>query len=92
MSGRRKALLSKASDTRGMSICNAASHPSKCTGATGPVLTPDEALRERAERARKSARDCVLVAVVASPPISAELIDKAVWYAQTATNEPAVPV
>ena len=46
--------------------------------AARPVITPAEAHADRIERARRLAGSSVLLAMVASPEISADLIDEAI--------------
>lgn len=47
-------------------------------GEISSTLTPGEAAAERIARARKGASNCLLLAVVTSPEISADLIDRAI--------------
>lgn len=46
----------------------------------GPVFTRAEARADRIARARRHASDCVLLAVVTSPQLSADLIDRAIEH------------
>lgn len=71
-----------------MRICNTAATIAERSKNPSSVFTSEEANRERVERARKAARDCIIVAVVASPQISAELIDAAVAYSRAAVAVP----
>jgi hypothetical protein len=45
-----------------------------------PTFTPAQAHADRVERARSHASNCILMAVVTSPMLSAELIDLAIEY------------
>lgn len=49
-----------------------------------PAVTPDEAHADRTARAKQHAQNCVLMAVVTTPPIAAELIDQAIVYVRSA--------
>jgi len=51
---------------------------------TAPILTPDEAHIDRAVRTRKQASSCVALAMVTSPEIAADLIDRAIALARAA--------
>jgi len=53
---------------------------------TPPVLTCAEAHVDRTMRARKHASACILLAVVTSPEISADLIDRAIIHARDADS------
>jgi hypothetical protein len=57
-----------------------ASSDHKCIGLQGEsrVIAPDEARADRAARARIHASNCVILAVVTSPLLAADLIDRAV--------------
>jgi hypothetical protein len=50
------------------------------------VLTQAEAHADRAERAQRLASNCVVMAVVTSSPIAAEMIDQAVEWHRSARS------
>ena len=59
-----------------------------CSAAPSPQSSPAISLKdaqiERAAQVRKHARDCLLMAVVTSPAVAADLIDKAAVYTRDA--------
>jgi hypothetical protein len=60
--------------------------PTEYAVPAGPILTLTEAQVERAVRSQRYARDCILLAVVTSPRVSAELIDRAIECTRSATG------
>jgi len=53
---------------------------------TTPVFTAAAAHADRTERARRHASHCVLLAVVTSPDLAADLIDRAIEHVRDAAN------
>jgi hypothetical protein len=72
-------------------LANALTDQSRAT-LPDPVITPGEALAERVARARRLAADCVLLAVVTPPDLSADLIDRAIAHARDANSAAHPPL
>jgi hypothetical protein len=58
----------------------------KASAVTRPAMRLDEAAADRIARARRHAANCILLAVVTSPLVAADLIDRAVELTDETTH------
>jgi hypothetical protein len=77
--------LSKSADTGAMPNYRTVSSAGSVATDT-PTPSVSDIYRERANAAKRSARDCIVLACVTSPGVSGELIDRAIGHYRNATS------